>query len=257
MNIEKIVEWIIDKVIDKNNDQYFNQFKLSYTFERIADKKEIHYPQDMKQEEFPIYLEKNFKNLGNDNKSELTNDLIVFRIYRDNIIQNLEDLNFFDKILDKILLLLSVIAAVIVSKNLITIDYLREARGKLDILVKTGGDTKKIEDRIQFLLEYYDKWSYDLFKVLLVAFFICVFSCVLFYLFRIRKKSLVRKLICVNNTIYKLEAIKEKKIDENKNFSVNSCNSNEELKDSSSVKVNADDKNKNNKNKNKNKNKKR
>ena len=248
----------------KKIDNYSKQFKLSYTFVSEKSKKDINYPKDLLQEEFSMYVGRNYKNQSDDNKSELINDLIVFKTYRVNIEQILENLNFLNNILDKVLLLLSVISAVIVSKNLVTLDFLKEARKILDNLIKAGKDTKAVENRIQYLLSYYDKWSIILSRIIRFTFFICVFSIFSFFFFRIHKKSFVRRLICVNNTIYKLEAIKEKKTDENKNFSVNSCNSNEELKDSSSVKVNADDKNsseieknKNKKNKNKNKNKKR
>lgn len=77
-----------------------------------------------------------------------------------------------------------------------------------------------------------------------------------------KKESEINKLKTVNNIIYILEEIKNERINRDKNFYIDVFNGSEKLKDTSSVKVNADDKNsseneKNKNKKNKNKNKKR
>lgn len=87
------------------------------------------------------------------------------------------------------------------------LDIVKELKRELE----TNPEKNIIMQRIKAAWELFNKFSVDLFFVLFGAFIILAISIVLLICKRIGKNSLNGKLICLNNSIYTLETIKEKR----------------------------------------------
>lgn len=158
------------------------------------------------------YIDNNYLIKTKPKREHLLKDLITFKTYREKIKIRLDNLNFFSNILDKIMLVLSIIAALAVANKLITLELLRDAKEALEELKASGKNAAfiaNIEEEIKNSLEYYDKMSVNIIGVLIFAFVICLLTITLFCIYRTNKKSVGKKLICLNNAIYKLEVIKD------------------------------------------------
>ena len=181
------------------------------------------------------YIDNNYLIKTKPKREHLLKDLITFKTYREEIKIRLDNLNFFGNILDKIMLVLSIIAAVAVANKVITLELLRNSKEVLEELKASGKNTAYaayIEEEIKNSLEYYDKMSDNLFWVLLVAIFICVLTITLFCIYRTNKKSVGKKLICLNNAIYKLEVIKDNNFVNPIKISIKKTNTNVDVFDS-------------------------
>lgn len=202
-----------------------NIYKLFYSAKKDITK--------LNCEEIINYIDNNYLLKTKPKREHLLKDLITFKTYREEIKIRLNNLNFFDNILDKIMLVLSIIAAVAVANKVITLDVLRDAKEVLEELKASGENAAYIEEKIKNSLEFYDKMSCNLFWVLLIAVVICMLTIILFCRYRINKNSFGKKLNCLNNAIYKLEVIKDNNFVNPIKISIKKTDTNVDVFDSS------------------------
>lgn len=184
---------------DIKKEKSKNIFELSYSTDKKLEKFEI--------DDFIKYVDTNYPKYTDTEKDKLLKDLIVLKSYRDKIEIKLNNLDAIDRLFDKIMLFCSIIAAIIVANKLMNLDIVKELKRELE----TNPEKNIIMQRIKAAWELFNKFSVDLFFVLFGAFIILAISIVLLICKRIGKNSLNGKLICLNNSIYTLETIKEKR----------------------------------------------
>lgn len=205
-----------------------NIYELFY-----SSKKDI---KELDCEEIINYIDNNYLIKTKPKGEHLLKDLITFKTYREEIKIRLNNLNFFDNILDKIMLVLSIIAAVVVANKVITREVLRDTKEVLEKIKASGENAAYaayIEEEIKNSLEYYDKMSCNLFWVLIIAIVICIVTIALFCIYRTNKNSVGKKLICLNNAIYKLEVIKDNNFVNPIKISIKKTDTNVDVFDSS------------------------
>lgn len=162
--------------------------------------------EDFESEDFIKYIDDNYLQYTDPEKDKLLKDLIVLKSYREKTEHEINSKDNHKNIFDRIFALLNMIVAIIlayISQTFATFMDLKSSFMKNP--EANEGLIKKAMDNLESL----EIMTNIIFWILIASIIIVVISYIKDFCNKKEKESKIKKLITVNNSIYKLEAIKE------------------------------------------------
>lgn len=187
LGLIKIISKNIWKIICKG-------FKVS---ENIKSE-EIFNPRYMRIKEIEDYINSHYVDQEYIEKSKITNDLVIFKTYRDDLEIDADNDGKFPNLLSTMMtVFIAFLSLEIADKSYYLAEFSKRKEANLDVSM--------ISERFHHI-------DGVILAIVTVIIMISLFK-VLFFALRIGKKSIINRLKTVNNVIYILEAIKEDMIE--------------------------------------------